>query len=523
MSGNEGEAARAASGCGVEVKDPCWLAVPDAGFSAQPLPTNANAFTAWVSVVPSTLGLDGIVGMAAGVPTTPDDLAVAIRFNADGSLEARNGDAFAAANALHYGTETAFRVTFLVDAIGGAYSAWISGRLIAENYAFHVAPGAALDHLSTAVTSDAGALRACDFGASADERMTWLHHAAPDDATGTSRSMTGLANGELLVTSRAGTELVDARGELTTTFEPGGSAIALDGAENRYLFGEFSGSSAPGGDRLASVVGTDVFVSKYDSSFNHVYTRSLGGTADATLTAFDVNASGNVAVLVGSTLSRFDDEGRLSFQRAVDGQAAALALDGAGSVYVAANTSEPSNSAPSPTVTKLDASGAPVWTRTAVSHDGGAANALALRAAPTGGVVLSGSLAGSVDFGGALLEVTRGDGAQTFVAWLDGAGEYEDGIVVELVPNAGLGVDASGTVTLGGYRPDPDTFLLERFAFDGSRIAGVTELGGHELTQGLFLGTASAPSVDAAGNVYWSVSARMLPEQSAELLLKLRP
>jgi hypothetical protein len=52
-------------------------------------------------------------------------------------------------------------------------------------------------------------------------------------------------------------------------------------------------------------------------------------------------------------------------------------------------------------------------------------------------------------------------------------------------------------------------------------VTSVTELGGHELTRGLMLGTATAPSVDRVGNAYWPISARMLPEQTANFVVKV--
>jgi hypothetical protein len=136
-------------------------------------------------------------------------------------------------------------------------------------------------------------------------------------------------------------------------------------------------------------------------------------------------------------------------------------------------------------------------------------------------VALSGAISGTLALGGARVRATRTDRAETYVAWLDPGGAYRDATVLDLTPNAGLGVDDSGTATLGGYRPNPDTYLLERVEFDGSSVTEVTELGGHELTRGLFHGTAGAPVVDRAGNAYWSVTACMQPEQSASFLLKV--
>jgi hypothetical protein len=164
----DGEAAPTPSGCAAKTTDRCWLAVPDAGFSGRALPRASRSLTVWVSLVPSAANLDAVIGMSAGAAMEPADLAVALRFNPDAAIVARNAGVYAAVNPMNYGVESAYRVTFVLDVIGRTYSAWINERLLAENYALSGAPEAALDRFMTAVDSNAGALRACDFAASAD-------------------------------------------------------------------------------------------------------------------------------------------------------------------------------------------------------------------------------------------------------------------------------------------------------------------------------------------------------------------
>ncbi|HSU39363.1 MAG TPA: hypothetical protein VLJ38_07340, partial [Polyangiaceae bacterium] len=474
-------------------------------------------FTVSVSIVPSTNGVDGIIGLSALPAITAGDFAVAMRFNTDGSVDASNGAAYASVNPLHYAAGSAYRVLFVVDAGGRSYSAWVNGRLLAKNYAFRGDPGVPLARFATAVNSGAGALRACDFADSSDDRLTWLHHSELYAEAGGEHALAGRADGALLITGETGTELVDANGAVVTTFMHGGRGVALDAASDLYLFGEFTGSYDGGGGAYASAGGTDVFVSKYDAQFKHLYTRTLGGAGDDALGAFDVNDAGDVAVVVGSTLMRFDAQGALLWTRRVSDERAVVAVDAAGTVYLAENAS----GGPAFTLTTLTAQGAPLWTRSATAGNKGAGSVLALRATPGGGVAVSGSISGTLELGGAPLRATRTDRAETFVAWLDPAGAYLDGSVLDVTPNSGLGLDDTGTATIGGYRPNPNTYVLERIEFDGSSVTGVTELGGHELTRGLFLGTASAPTVDRAGNTYWSVTARMLPEQSASFLMKV--
>jgi hypothetical protein len=504
--------------CGVELENHCSLAVPGASPSDRPLTARADAFTAAVSVLPADDGIDGVVGIAAGAAASLDDLALAVRFNGDGSIDARDGDGFHAVTPQNYAARSAYRVLFVVDAARRAYSAWVNGRLIARNFAFHGAPGAALDRMTTWVSSETGALRACGFASSADDRLLWLRHAEPDAAAIPSRALTGLASGELLATSQSDTELFDPKGNLVETFAHGARALLLDADENRYLFGEFSGVYDGGDGGVPSKGGTDVYVSKYDRSFRHVYTRTLGSTTDDELSAYDVNASGSVVVLAGRTLFRLDDAGRLAWTRSIDAEHATVALDDAGRTYVAAAGAAPGVF----TISAFAANDSQIWTRTGTATEPGMASVLALRSTKDGGIVASGAVSGTLELGGAVLGATRGDAAETFVAWLDGAGNYRAGAVLELVPNDRLAVDETNTVTLGGNRTNPDVFVLERLAFDGNTV-DVAELGGHELLRGLFLGTALAPSVDRHGNAYWFVAPRIVPGASASFLLKLNP
>lgn len=164
----QAEFAPAPKDCAVPSADRCWLAVPDAGFSGRTLPAAASSLTVWVSLVPSAANLDAVIGMSAGAATEPADLAVALRMNPDASIVARNDDVYAAVTPMNYGVESAYRVTLVLDLAARTYSAWINDRVLAEDYAFHGTAGARLDRFAIAVDSNAGALRACDFAASAD-------------------------------------------------------------------------------------------------------------------------------------------------------------------------------------------------------------------------------------------------------------------------------------------------------------------------------------------------------------------
>jgi|688.fasta_scaffold15468_5 autotransporter-associated beta strand protein len=63
--------------------------------------------------------------------------------------------------------------------------------------------------------------------------------------------------------------------------EDNGYAVAVDSAGNVYAAGGFTANVAVGGASLTNRGGTDIFLAKYDSSGNHLWSQSMGGTTSA--------------------------------------------------------------------------------------------------------------------------------------------------------------------------------------------------------------------------------------------------
>ncbi len=115
------------------------VAVAD-GFVNRPLPsTQTGTFTLLFDAIPSTT--DASIGLCLGNQTSYTGLAVILRFNTAGVIDARNGGAYAAANSIAYTSGTRYSFRLVVNVTNRTYSAYVtpSGsteQTIGINYAF---------------------------------------------------------------------------------------------------------------------------------------------------------------------------------------------------------------------------------------------------------------------------------------------------------------------------------------------------------------------------------------------------
>jgi PKD repeat protein len=138
----------------------------------------------------------------------------------------------------------------------------------------------------------------------------------------------------------------------------GGYALDVDAAGNVLAGGTFRGSVTVGGLALTSAGRLDWYLVKYDPNGTALWARALGGTADDSMEALAVDANGDVVVtgrisgtaslggtaLVANGTSdiaiakyRGSDSAHLwskRFGSACDDSGSAVAVDGAGDVYV---------------------------------------------------------------------------------------------------------------------------------------------------------------------------------------------
>jgi hypothetical protein len=196
--------------------------------------------------------------------------------------------------------------------------------------------------------------------------------------------------------------------------------------------------------------GADFFLAKFDSSGNLLFTRQLGTTPDDGASGVAVDGAGNIYVtgstagdldgtnvgdpLFGSTdffLAKFDPSGNLLFTRQLGtvpaDEAAGVAVDGAGNVYVAGSTAgdldgvgfgDPLFGGTDFFLAKFDASGSFLGTRQLGTTATDKANGVSVDG--VGNVYVTGNTAGDLDglgFGDPLF-----GGTDFFLARLDSSG-----------------------------------------------------------------------------------------------------
>lgn len=274
------------------------------------------------------------------------------------------------------------------------------------------------------------------------------------------------------------------------------NVAALDSEGNLYVVGRSTGDF---GSQSSQAAQQDMLLSKYDAAGNLVWTRLLGASESAEGFAVAVDADNQVVVAGAarghltasacgggedSFVSKFDGKGHELWTRqsapSADDRATALAIDGAGGIYVAGR----SKGAIAAGVThgggsdsyllKLGRDGVPVWQR----QIGGAGDerTAALAIAADGNPLLA-----TIEDGRAVLR--KFDGADSAAAplWaielgpLDGgslSGLAVEGDAIYLAgDSANGGLDAGGAAILIGAPAGGSDAFLARLSDDGASVS----------------------------------------------------
>src|SRR5882672_2272045 len=85
-----------------------------------------GSFTATFEATPNGTGLDAATGLSQGAAAAYTDFAVIIRFNTGGTIDARNGGAYAAANTIPYTAGTSYHFRIVVDVPSHTYAAYVT-------------------------------------------------------------------------------------------------------------------------------------------------------------------------------------------------------------------------------------------------------------------------------------------------------------------------------------------------------------------------------------------------------------
>jgi len=255
-------------------------------------------------------------------------------------------------------------------------------------------------------------------------------------------------------------------------------SVAIDASGNVIVTGDFYGVTDFGGGALTST-GGDVYVAKFGSDGTHLWSKRFGDGDYQLANAVALDASGSVivtGVLNGS----------------VDFGGGVLSSAGHSDIFIA----------------KFGSDGTHLWSKRFGDGDYQGAYAAAVDA--SGNVIVTGYFYGTVDFGGGAL-TTAGGAVGVFIAKFgsDGAHlwskSFSDGSYY-MAPHS-VAVDASGGVIITGYlygtvdfgggalasAGESDIFVA-KFGFDGSHLW--SKCFGDDATQ-----YGEAVAVDASENV----------------------
>ena len=354
------------------------------------------------------------------------------------------------------------------------------------------------------------------------------------------------------------------------------SGVAVDSAGNALVVGHFSGTATFGATQLTNAGARDGFLAKFSAAGQMLWVRGLGGPGFDAVNAVALDAGGNCYLVgnyegvatIGSIsltnssassfsdvfVAKFDTSGATVWARSLGVTAYsdlgnAVALDGAGNVFVAGQSTFPSFAGVALTnhgrvfLAKYDNNGTPQWARKA-GGSGGAGQfdtATALAADAAGNVYLAGAFSSpTANFDGSLALANEG-GQDAFLARFDGTGGLQwvrqlggaqesraNGLAVDGAGNAYVAGEFSGTLQLPGTTlstaPGDQNLFIARFstvgAVDWSRQAGgplpdaaraVTVRGTNVFMAGYFSGAATfgADTLVSVGNTYDAFLARL--------------
>src|SRR5436190_2159786 len=152
---------------------------------SSPFSTQNGSFTVQFDATPNAAPMDGVMGLSAGPTTLYEALAVTVRFNPAGQIDARSGAVYTAANAIPYAAGTSYRFRFVVDIPSHTFAAYVTPSGSAEltvgtGLAFRTdqPPVSALDNW--ALHTESGTDSVCNFSVSSSTPQTPV---APEELT----------------------------------------------------------------------------------------------------------------------------------------------------------------------------------------------------------------------------------------------------------------------------------------------------------------------------------------------------
>ena len=316
-----------------------------------------------------------------------------------------------------------------------------------------------------------------------------------------------------------------------------GRKLAVDGSASVLVAGSFSGTVDFGGGPLTSAGGSDIVLAKFDSDGGHLFSKRLGGATSQYDAYLAVDGSGSVflagnfigtvdlgggqqTAFPGSSdifLAKYDSNGDYLFSKRFGGGgwdfAYALVLDGLGNALVAGTFDGAVNFGGEPLISadgwglffaKYDSNGGHLFSK---GFGGGYIRDLAVDGA--GNVLTLGALNGTEDLGGGPL-TSAGD-RDVVLAKYDSSGGHlfsKRFGGADFDSPVALVVDSSGSVFVTGVFEGAADFGGGPLTSAGDSdifIAKYDSNGGHLFSKrfgGGYEDVAQAIAIDGSGNVF---------------------
>lgn len=150
--------------------DDCLIRSAGGGWANRAFPAQSSHFRAAFLAYVSDTSVDAVIGLSKGAATGFSKLATILRFNAQGNLDARDGNVYRADEVVPYQAWRVFRVIMDVDFVNHTYTIRLgyAGEdetpiTLALNYRFRTEQAAlgSLDRLGEFVDSSFGTVHAC--------------------------------------------------------------------------------------------------------------------------------------------------------------------------------------------------------------------------------------------------------------------------------------------------------------------------------------------------------------------------
>ena len=211
-----------------------------------------GTFDVAFDATPSAADIDAVTGLSATTALSYSDLAVTARFNSTGTIDAINGGAYAAANAVPYSGGATYHFRAAVNVPNHSYSLYVTppGKPetpVALNYAFRTGQTGVTALSDWAVTAANGSHQTCSLAVTNPNDTT-----APNAPTGVAK--TSSTQTSLSLSWAASTDNVGTTGY---TVYVNGTASSAASATSRTVSGLSCGSTY--------TIGVDA----YDAAGNH--------------------------------------------------------------------------------------------------------------------------------------------------------------------------------------------------------------------------------------------------------------